>query len=221
MILRKNLGCCYEPAFHNLSKTIFIVSISVTISKSIALVLYFQRDNSHISTFTVVIASFTGIAGGSCLAVMRLLHPKVKSMAKKKFCRKKKLKESFIEKITEDEKAMKSILDLTLTTELDDITDMLDRLGHRILIQILILLTLKYQNVNEKSMSLSDAIKHYRGTKEYLKYHQCDYVLLANKLNMPFIENAYRPDAYLIEYESEIFRFITKSSGFESTDILK
>ena len=122
---------------------------------------------------------------------------------------------------SEKDEVLKSILHLTIDGAADDIADMFEHLGHKILIQILVLLTLHYRELKEKDISLVDALREFRGVKEQKHYESNYYSQLSCELNIAFIEQVYCPDVSIIEYEAGIFQCIMRASNFEKSEILE
>ena len=220
-MIKKQLGCCLSPAFYQLSKVILSVIITAFISKTIEIVLYFQRKaHISVSNSTVLTGSIFSILFGVSVSIVRLGHPKIIAKLKGDTKNKEGFKEAFIND-HEKESVLKNILKMTVDTDSDDLADMFDRLGHKTLIQILVLLTLKFSKEKSLALSLSEAVSRYRSTKDHKFYEFSSYSSLANKLNLPFIENVYCPGVSLIEFEAGIFHCISKSAGFEKSTILE
>lgn len=221
-MIRKQLGCCYGPAFHHLSKVILAVSITAFISRFVTSVLYFQnRDKENTSVTTKVVGCIATILWGMSVAITRMFHPKVFARVKEKCGYLEIQTESLIEVDKEKEEILKSILHLTIDGASDDIADMFEHLGHKILVQILVLLTLRYREDKGHDLSLQEVLKEYAKTKEHKHYSMVYYSELSKELTMPFIEQIYCPDVSIIEYQKNIFHCIMRSSGFDTYILLE
>ena len=55
-LIRKQLGCCYAPAFHQLSLVVLTLSITTLISRGITSFIFFSRDESPTQeNYTIII----------------------------------------------------------------------------------------------------------------------------------------------------------------------
>ena len=221
-MIKKQLGCCYGPAFHHLSKVVLAVSISGFVSRLLTALLYIQRtSDSQGSSYTVLIGSIATLIWGISVAVTRLLHPKVLAKIKEVCGKPQESPEYLIEADKEKEEILKSILQMTLDGAADDIADMFEHLGHKILVQILVLLTLRFREDKEKELGLDEALKEFRGTTQHKHYSVSLYTDLAAELRLPFVDQIYCPDVSLIEFERGIFRCIMRMAGISKEDVLE
>ena len=150
-----------------------------------------------------------------------MFHPKVKAKIKELLGIKQETIESNLIIDKEKEDTLKNILNLTMDGASDDISEMFEHLGHKILIKILVLLTLNFKESKEKEMSLTEALTEFRGFQEIKHYSDNYYKELSIELSMPFIEQIYCADVSIIEYEAGIFNCIIKAAGFEKKDLLE
>lgn len=221
-LVRKQLGCCYGPAFHKLSKVVLAMCVTIFVSRATIIIIYIQRgDSDHIAAYTIILGSATSIIWGTSAAISRSLHPKVISKIKECFQKKEKFEDILLDdKSLGSEEIMKSILSFTIDKEADDIADFIENLGHKILAQILVLLTIRYKEDKESPQSLQDVLRNPK-RHENLKYPESSFKSLSHELKMPFIPRIYCPDISLYEYHSDIFQCIKDSTDFTKDLILE
>lgn len=222
-LIRLQLGCCYGPAFRILSKVVLVMCVTVALSRVSIIVIYIQRGNSeHVAPYTVILVSITSIIWGTSAAVSRSLHPKVISKIKALCGAESSPKEPFLDsKDLEREEIMKSILNFTLDGEADDIADAFDHLGHKILIQILVLLTIRFREEKDSTQSLREALENHLKHPQNRKYPESHFISLAYELQMPFIVKVFCPDISLLEFNPNIFQCIKSSTGFTKDLLLE
>ena len=216
--IRKQLDCYSAKAFRIISKLVLIVAISAFINRIISLVLYFQVIyDSRASNFCLLLGSLCSILSSVIVALSRILHPKVR----RKLMLRLNISESKTSEseLLSDEQSLKSIINLPLEIS-EDLADIFQNLGHRILIQILAVLTLKFQKEKIPKNSLEHLLTNSFGTVIKKHFEKSLYTLLALDFNMPFIHNFYCPKFFLIEYEPKIFALIRKSIEFTTQDML-
>ncbi|OMJ79746.1 hypothetical protein SteCoe_20178 [Stentor coeruleus] len=221
-LIRKQLGCCYGPAFRILSKVVLVMCVTIVLSRVSIIIIYIQRGNSdHVAAYTIILGSTTSIIWGTSAAISRSLHPKVISKIKALCGEESTPKEPFLDsKDFEREEVMKSILNFTLDGEADDIADAFDNLGHKILIQILVLLTIRFREEKDSTQTLREALENNLKHPENRKYPETNFISLAYELQMPFIVKVFCPDISLLEFNSNIFQCIKSSTGFTKDLIL-
>lgn len=223
ILIKKQLGCCYAPVFHHLTRVILVLTITVTISRALSLLLLFQRLYFSARTdFIVIFGSISTIICGFTVSLSRIFHPKVRFKLRELcgFQEKEPENEPVISGETR-EQLLKSILSVSLDAASDDLADMFEHLGHKIIIQILVLLTIKYRVEEDQCLDLNQALADYRGRKEQKDYNERMYAELAHELCMPFIDKVFCPDVMLIEYESGIFEMIRKATGFDRAAMIE
>ena len=215
--IKNLLGCCYGPVFHHLSKVVLVVSISGILCRVLEISHFFFRDSFPIT----VIGSIANLVWGVSIAVTRLLHPKVIATVKEKFGIQRPAKEKLIDDNTEKEDVMKTIVDMTFEKISDDFAEMFEHLGHKILVQILVLLTLRFREESDREMSIDEALNNHQGTKERKHYGEDYYLELSKITRLSFVHQVYCPDVSLEEYEKETFRCIRRSAGFTREDMIE
>ena len=223
VMVKKQLGCCYGPVFYHLSKVVLAFLIGIILSRTISIFMWVWRFYYHdTSNIPVLLGSIFSIIGGFTVGLKRILHPKVKFTIKSYF--------SFFHSYQTaqpliasefEEQALQSILVKSIEVASDDISDMFEHLGHKIIIQILILLTLRFKSSEEKSgVILKEAFGQHRGASKKIIFTKDKYVELALLLNMPFIHLIYCTDVSLLEYEAGVFQIIRENSGIDSEILL-
>jgi hypothetical protein len=201
---------------------ILAVSVTNVTGQFISTIIYIQRHQNANTSYSVLIGIFIDLICGSAVAFTRLCHPKVRAKLKEICGYTESLPEYLIADDDEEkEEILKSILHLTVDGAADDIADMFEHLGHKILVQILVLLTLRFREDREKEQSLTDAIREFRRTREQKHYAIMNYIELASEMKLPFLDQIYCPDVSLIEFESGIFRCIMRSAGFDKKLMLE
>ncbi|OMJ90301.1 hypothetical protein SteCoe_7320 [Stentor coeruleus] len=222
-LIRKQIGCCYGTAFRILSKVVLVMCITITLSRVSIIVIYIKRENSdHVANYTIILGSITSIIWGTSAAISRSLHPKVISKIKSLCRAEPNQKQPFLNsKDSEREEIMKSILTFTLDGEADDIADAFDHLGHKILIQILVLLAIRFREEKDPTQSLSEALENHLKHPENRKYSESHFISLAYELQMPFIVKVFCPDISLLEFNTSIFHCIKTSTGFTKDLLLE
>ena len=222
-LIKYQLGCCYAPVFHHLTRVILIFAITVIISRVFSsLILIEKYYKSFNSTIPMIFGSISTIFCTFNVAVSRIVHPKVRSRLRE-LCIKEQeeeINQSIIESDENREKLLKSIISISLDAASDDLADMFEHLGHKIIIQILVLLTIRYRDDQCQCASLEQAFGEYRGSKKKLNFSEGTYTGLSIDLSMPFIDKVYCSDVSLIEYEAGIFKMVCKSIGFDKETML-
>ncbi|OMJ77526.1 hypothetical protein SteCoe_22855 [Stentor coeruleus] len=221
-LVRKQLGCCFGPAFHKLSKVVLTMCVTIFISRITAITIYIQRgDSDHIAAYTIILGSSTCIIWGTSAAISRCFNQKVMSKIKECFQRKEKTEDLLLlDRSMESEEIMKSILSFAIDKEADDIADYIENLGHKILAQILVLLTIRFKDDNITTQNLNDVLRNPKRHVS-LKYPESRFMTLSQELKMPFIIKIYCPDISLYEYHPEIFQCIKDSTDFTKDLILE
>ncbi|OMJ85907.1 hypothetical protein SteCoe_12682 [Stentor coeruleus] len=220
-LVRKQLGCCYGPAFRKLSKVVLVSCVTKLLSRAAVLVVFIQRGNSeHIAAYTIILGSSATIIWGTSAAISRSLHPKVIQKIKGLFQKKNQMQKALIiENEIESEEIINNILSLTLDKEDDDIGDAFNNISHQILIQILVLLTIRFKDEKQISENIHKTFKNLNKNTINLVYSENRFNLLSQDLKMHFITKIYRPDLSLYEYYPNIFQCIKASTEF-TKDIL-
>lgn len=217
ILVRKQLGCCYGPVFHHLTKLVLNFLIGIIISRTILIIIWAKRSNDNAySNLLILLGSIAAIFSYFIVGLKRLLHPKVIFKIKSLFSDQSSYNVSeLIHTPENEEQVLRSILGKSVEDASDDISDMFDHLGHKIINQILVLLTLKFKSSKEPHLSLKEAIDLYRGVSEKFEFTREMYISLGLELNMPHISIIYCSDVSLIEYEAGIFTIIRKNSEMD------
>jgi len=223
-LIKYQLGCCYAPVFHHLTRVILVFAITVIISRIFSTMILIENlYTSGSATIPMIFGSISTICCTFTVAVSRLVHPKVRSRLRE-LCGilpdEEISRPITFENDENREKLLKSILSISLDAASDDLADMFEHLGHKIIIQILVLLTIRYRDDQCECASLQQAFGEYRGSKKKLNFSEGTYTGLSIELNMPFIDRVYCPDVSLIEYEAGIFEAVCKSIGFDKETML-
>ena len=222
ILVKKQLGCCYGPVFHHLTKVILAYIIGVILSRTVSIFMWVWRFYYHdTSNIPVLLGSIFSIFAGFTVGLKRILHPKVKSTIRSYFPipYSDQTAQSLISSEFEGQ-ALRSILGKSIEDASDDISDMFEHLGHKIIIQILILLTLRFKPSEELCLTLKEAFDQHRGAPKKIFFTKDKYTELALQLNMPLIHLIFCCDVSLLEYEGGIFQVIRENSGIDSEVLL-
>jgi hypothetical protein len=170
----------------------------------------------------MILGSFSSILCCFTVGFSRIFHPKVRFKLRELCGMNEKNEEPELEISGETrEQLLKSILSVSLDAASDDLADMFEHLGHKIIIQILVLLTIKYKAEEDQCLDLNQAFDKFRGKKDKKEYDEKLYAQLALDLGMPFIDKVFCPDVKLIEYEAGIFEMIRKVAGFDRSAMIE
>lgn len=222
ILVRKQLGCCYGPVFHHLTKLVLNFLIGIVLSRIFLIIIWLKRSHDkEFSNVLILLGSFAAIFSEFVVGLKRLLHPKVIFKIKSLFSSRAQFNTArFTYTPEREEQVLQSILIKSVEDASDDISDMFDHLGHKIIIQILVLLTLKFKSSKEPHLSLKEAINLYRGVSDKFEFTKEMYTSLGIQLNMPHIQMIYCSDVSLLEYEAGIFTVIRKNSEIDSDLLL-
>lgn len=214
--IRKHLDCFSSKVFKHISKIILLVTMTSIINRIISFIIHFEVHlDSQASIYSLILGGLGSIFSSGIAGLSRIVHPKIRKRFKEKLRNSKKHRIS----ISNNEQLMKSILQYP-QEESEDIADIFQNLGKRILIQILAVLTLNFKNDQQPVKSLEKLINNHLGTSITKHFEKSLYDLLILEYNMPFILKFYCPKFLLIEYEPEIFALIRKSINFSNSDML-
>lgn len=223
-LIKYQLGCCYAPVFHHLTRVILVFIVTVALSRVFASFIlledqYFSGDSSA----PMILGSISTVICTFIVASSRIVHPKVRSRLREIFCKEEE-EEQIFESTHENDKnreqLLKSILSISLDAASDDLADMFEHLGHKIIVQILVLLTIRYTDECCECANLEQALGEYRGSKKKMNFSEMRYKMLSIDLCMPFIDKVYCSDVSLIEYEAGIFEMVCKSLNFDKETML-
>ena len=219
--IKRQIDCYTYKTFKHYSQVILLTLIAACINRVLSTVMLIQRRNSIEQTDTeILIGTFSGLICCIIVAVGRLTHPKVRKEIKR-LCKRKISKRLLENEPKMEEEIMKSILSTPDEIEVDDISDIFEKLGHRIIVQILVVLTLKFKKNNQTRQSIGSESGQISGKKIQIKFEQSFFTSIALEYNMPFIKNYFCPIFTIIEYEPKIFEEIRKIQKFSDEDMLE
>ena len=220
--IKKQLGCCYGPAFYHLSRVVLVVSISGFVCRVLEASIYLSRTHgSEVPSTIIIVGCIATLAWGVSVAIVTLLNPKIKAKIKEKLGMPLPLKEALFESDLEKQEVIRNILNMTVDGASDDLADMIEHLGHRTILQILILLTLRFREERDGEIDLEEALISRCGSKEQMHYDEVSYLRLAHDTKLLFIDQFYCADIFLVEFETDTFRCIMKAMGFDRNEMLE
>ena len=219
--IKRQIDCYTYKTFRHYSQVILLALIAASINRVLSTIMLVQRKESiEQSEIELLIGTFSGLICCAIVAIGRLSHPKVRKEIKR-ICKTRKSKALLENESKKEEEVMKSILSAPDEITVDDISDIFEKLGHRIIVQILIILTLKFKKSNDVKQSFGSESATLSDKKIQIKFQQSNFINIALEYNMPFIKSYFCPNFTITEYEPKIFEEIRKVQKFSDEDMLE
>ena len=221
IIIKRQIDCYTYKTFRHYSQVILLNLIAALINRILTTVMLVKsNDSAEKFDIEILIGTFSGLICCVIVAIGRLSHPKVRKEIKR-ICKTRKSKVLLENKSETEGEIMKSILSIPGEITVDDISDIFEKLGHRIIVQILIILTLKFKKSNDVKQSFGSESATLSDKKIQIKFQQSNFINIALEYNMPFIKSYFCPNFTITEYEPKIFEEIRKVQNFSDEDMLE